>query len=163
MMCTMSNTQNNSMTASCFCTVSAATKNIKHFYYQVIQDSCIILTYHNPDWFCSVSSGISVLLPLGPTHKWCSNASIAFSLQGCEKEESEPSSSPPCPPTALLFCLHLGKNSRMVPATQQDQTKGKRGGLSLERDISYRLSKPTAPCIKDLSLIQGFCFLFLII
>lgn len=105
----MSNTQNNSMIASRFYMVSAVTKNIKHLYYQVIQNSCTILTYNNPEWFCSVPSGISMLLPLGPTHNWCSNASTAFHLQGCEREESELSSPPPSPLTAWLFCLHLGK------------------------------------------------------
>lgn len=116
MMFTMSNTQNHSMMASHLYVASAATKNIKHLYYQVIQNSCMIFIYNNPDWFCLVPSGISMLPPPGLTHSWCSNASRAFALQECEREESEPSSAPPSPPTASLCCLHLEKKCKNGPS-----------------------------------------------
>lgn len=131
MMFTMSNTQNHSMMASHLYMVSAATKNIKHLYYQVIQNSCIILMYNNPDWFYLVFSAISMLPPPGLTHSWCSNASTAFPLQKCEREESEPSSAPPSPPTASLCCLHLEKKLKNGPSWAARSDKGKQRWLVL--------------------------------
>lgn len=147
------------MMASHFYTISAATKSIKHLYYHIIQNSCIILTYNNPDWFCSVHSGISMLLPLGLTHSWCSNASTAFPLQECERESQNPLHLLPPLPQPHYIASTWWKISRMVPAKQQSQTEESRGGVCLERDTSCRLSKPATHCINDLSLIQCFCFL----
>lgn len=78
--------------------------------------------------------------------------------------QNSPHLRPPLPQLHYV-AFTWGQNSRLVPAKQQGQIKGSIGGLCLETDTSpsFRFSKPTAHCIKDLSMIQCFCFLFFVI
>lgn len=88
-----------------------------------------------------------------------------FPSRSVKGESQKPLHLLPPLPQPRYVAFTWGQNSRLVPAKQQGQMQGSRGGLCLERDTSpsFRFSKSTTHCIKDLSMIQCFCFLFFVI
>lgn len=133
------------MMASHFCITSAATINIKHFYYQIIHNTCWILARNSPACLCYFYTSVTgphpdlmqqYLHSLSPPGVWRRDSTwrqiLFFSL-------------PPCPPTASLSNLHLGTKPKTgcCPAARSDKVK-QRGLVSGDTLLSFRLSKPTA-------------------
>lgn len=140
------NTQDNSMMASHFCITSVATINIKHFYYQIIHNTCWTLTCSSPAWlsyFCTSATGPHPDLMQQYLHSLF--LSGVWRRRDSTWRQTLSFSSSPCPPTASLGNLQLGTKPKTgsSPTARSDKVK-QRGLVSGDTLPSFRVSKPTA-------------------